>query len=121
MPFDAAAYHDDLSDIDKTKPLSVRDAKRIIRAARAAGLLAIDQERPNRLRGYAPGLGPHLAVDTFLGPDRESCPCNVKDEGQHEILQSLEDMHFAIFLRRAQAPEDQCSELVAQFEAMLND
>jgi hypothetical protein len=89
MPFDAAPYYDDLSDIDKTKPLSLVDTKRILRAARRCGDLAVD--------GIWRFRTPHAVVDAFLGHARaNSCPCNTTDGEARAFLQRVDSVHFDI-------------------------
>src|ERR1700687_3066167 len=79
MPLDSTYTDDDLADIARTKPLTVKNVKRIVRATRAAGLLAMDHHLELK-RGFDPDaciyLFPHGAVDAFLGSqNRDSCPC----------------------------------------------
>jgi hypothetical protein len=138
MPLDAAApsgrivityRHDDLSDIDKTKPLSVDYVRRIVRSARRAGEIPLDvndMDMALARRGYAVLRAPHVAVDDFLGAERErSCPCQMPGEAG-VFLDQLTKMHFTAFKyccsRNGRAPnEGHARHLKAQFEAMLID
>jgi hypothetical protein len=80
MPFDMSPAKDDLSDIDVSKPLSVKSIRRIVRATRQAGLLAMDDPMPHLLRLTLDPteihlFPPHQAVDAFLGAEhREELP-----------------------------------------------
>jgi hypothetical protein len=106
MPLDAMTA-DPLADIDRTKPLSIHDTKRIIRAARAAGLLAMDhaaefRELVNRTMPY---LTPHGAVDAFLGPENRgsSCPCRLLASSRL-FLDHIDDLHRDVLFWRAVRP-----------------
>ena len=122
MPLDAG-YFDDLADIDKTKPLSTRDIKRIVRWGRATGQLSMDHPEPRMsmyLSPFLPFVSPHRVLDDFLGHDRgHSCPCRV---GDNELMDKLNKMHFAVFAYRACATDQRHSlDLAAQFDELLAD
>jgi hypothetical protein len=132
MPFDATTYNvpdrDTLADIDKRRPLSIESIKRIVRATRNAGLLAMDHVEELRGRFYshpdrAPYFTPHSAVDAFLGPDaRSSCPCNVKGDARRFLVE-LNDLHRHILLYRAcaSAHTDLIEDALLTFDALLAD
>jgi hypothetical protein len=132
MPLDATTYNvpdrDTLADIDKTKPLTVESVRRIVRAIRAAGLLAMDHVEELRGRFYRypermPYFTPHSAVDAFLGADaRSSCPCNLKGDARRFLVE-LGDLHRHILFYRASAPAqtDLIEDGLIAFEAMLLD
>jgi hypothetical protein len=115
MPFDAATrvytspVQDTLADIDKTKPLSIPHIKRVVRAARAAGLLAMDHPEELRctrdLNRETPYMSPHGAVDAFLDTDnRSSCPCNFNSRS-HGFIERINNLHRRILFWTAVDPE----------------
>src|ERR1700680_1101773 len=108
MPLDST-YTDDLADIDRTKPLTVKNVKRIVPATRAAGLLAMDHHLELK-RGFDPDpciyLSPHGAVDAFLGSqNRDSCPCCFSGRARRHLYY-LNNLHRIILLLRAVAPNE---------------
>ena len=122
MPFDMSPAKDDLSDIDVSKPLSVKSIRRIVRATRQAGLLAMDDPTPHLLRLTLDPtetifFSPHQAVDAFLGAEhRESCPCHLGGAAR-DYLTKLNNVHRSLVLYRSIAPvraqlEDQFSQLL---------
>ena len=128
MPFDSLPTKDDLADIDTKQPLSVRSIKRIVRATRAAGLLALDH--PGELGAIVsiddcPYFTPHGAVDAFLGVERRGgCPCNVQGEAQ-PYLERLNNAHrIALFYRAVAASGPYAGPnpeyFVAEFERLLS-
>jgi hypothetical protein len=123
MPFDSRPI-DDLSDISTSEPLSARSVKRIVRAARRAGFLTMDDPAPRMAQYYGGNpdwCSPHTVVDLFLGVGhRRSCPCNTMGAAGY-VLQELERMHFAVFVYRACAPADRHGALLAaQFDELLS-
>jgi hypothetical protein len=126
MPLDAMTY-DTLADIDPYTPLSVRSVKRIVRAARGAGILSMDHAIEYRGGFEAPAsspyLSPHGAVDAFLGPhNRASCPCNM-DGPAHRLLTRLMLLHCSIFYWRAVRRYDEpfILDMVHKFDELTTD
>jgi hypothetical protein len=104
---------DTLADIDKTKPLSIAHIKRIVRAARAAGLLAMDHPEELRcsrdLHRETPYMSPHGAVDAFLAPTfRDSCPCNFRAQshGFPRACKQFAPPYTLLARDRSRCPED---------------
>jgi hypothetical protein len=124
MPLDST-YTDDLADIDRTKPLTVKNVKRIVRATHAAGLLAMDHHLELK-RGFDPDtciyLSPHGAVDAFLGSqNRDSCPCCFRGRARSHLYE-LNNLHRIILLLRAVAPNDSnLAREEALFDSLLAD
>ena len=125
MPFDSAPRRDDLADIDRRKPLSITSIRRIVGAARAAGLLAMDHVTELRLivppPDVCPYLTPHGAVDAFLGvPNRGSCPCNVRGDARG-FLERLNNVHrSALFYIAVGTESPTAVRLRAEFDALLD-
>jgi hypothetical protein len=129
MPFDARHTHgqDDLSDIDKTKPLTIQSIQRIVRAVRETGVLAMDHAeefrayRGSTIANPAPYMTPHGAVGAFLGADAwSSCPCTVKGDARRFLVE-LNDLHRHLLFYRAcaAARTDLIEEGLRTFEAVL--
>jgi hypothetical protein len=117
---------DTLADIDKTKPLSIADMKRIVRAARDAGLLAMDHATEfYRRDGFqnwrdSPYLSPHGSVDAFLGlENRSSCPCNFSSQ-THGFLERINNFHRTILFWTAVDPDrPELPRLRSKFDRLL--
>jgi hypothetical protein len=127
MPFDAAIglVDDTLADLDRTKPLSVASIKRIVRAVKVSGLLAMDHVWSMSQVGpldVCPHFAPRGAVDTFLGTtNRSSCPCRLASNS-HEFLEELNNLHRIILFWRAIDPaHGMLPAHDATFTAMLGD
>ena len=113
------AVHDDLSDIDKKRPLSIHSLKRIVRAARRDGRLTLDG------RDYygEEFRSPHTVVDDFLGglSAANQCSCSYRDRKAREFLGVLDKMALVVLVYRLYAPEDLYgAALTAQFDDILS-